>query len=52
MKPIVNEIPNDLMNNGEIIFDNLSVKYRSNLKCAIRDVNVKIEAGEKVNLGF
>ena len=28
MKPIENEIHNDLMNNGEIIFDNLSVKYR------------------------
>lgn len=52
MKPINYEIKNDLMSKGEIVFENLSVKYRANLKCAIKDVSVRIQAGEKVNYWF
>lgn len=34
---------------GEIVFDNFKVRYREGLDLVLRGINVKIDAGEKVN---
>lgn len=36
--------------NGQIIFDNYSVKYRKDLNFVLTNMNVNIEAGEKIGI--
>ncbi|CEF71103.1 ATP-binding cassette sub-family C member 8 [Strongyloides ratti] len=37
-------------NNGEIIFKNYSMKYRSNLDLVLKNINIHIKGGERVGL--
>ncbi|KAK2958232.1 Multidrug resistance-associated protein [Blattamonas nauphoetae] len=43
-------LPDDWPNNGKVIFENVSFRYRPELPLALKDVSVEIEGGEKIGV--
>ena len=37
-------------NQGKVVFDNFSMKYRDNCDLALRDINIEINPGEKIGI--
>ncbi len=41
---------NSWPNEGKVVFDNFSMKYRDNCDLALRDINIEINPGEKIGI--
>ena len=42
--------PNNWPNNGELVMNNLSMKYRDDLDYVLKNINIKINSGEKIGI--
>ena len=47
---MIKEVKNKWLSKGEIIFKNFSLRYRPQLPLALKNLNIRIKAGEKIGV--